>query len=514
LISPNVLAKAPPGISVKANELETLTMGDLVVRIDNAGLLGSIDEVFRVAFIEQLRRTGYPALGAEDLVFKRDDSEKARFVIGGTLDELDCEPDGSLTNCRVGVMWKLLDRKKNAITYEVRTRYVERNIPSTDDKSWVKRFLLSVFDTLLVRPKFVQALKKVESSVDTEKASFPAAHFKACDIEPKTMPEGAEQAISGTVLIEGEHGFGSGIILSVDGYALTAAHVVADESKLTAKLRDGSTRSVRVLRVATKRDVALVKLDGEPIQCLTVAPGQAQVGAEVYAIGSPESKDLSFSISRGIVSGMRDWNGDPLIQTDASVNSGHSGGPLIDGNGRIIAITLSKIAGIGIEGVAFGAPIENALEVLGVSSGNSSDAIEPYIVPPPLKPTIVTDTPDPIEPIASKSSSSGNTQSNPAYVKALLWGGIGLASVGTSLVVGSWTAYNDSSTYTQFKQLRLANDVGWTMFGLGAASITTSIYLITRQSPNTNRKTANSQRTAYEFAVVVGPGTAHARLDF
>jgi S1-C subfamily serine protease len=508
-------AANPPPIVVKANELESLTMGDLVLRIDNEGLLGSIDELYRVAFIEQLRREGFPALGAEDLVFKKDESEKARFVIGGILDEVACQSEGGMTNCRVGVVWRLLDRATNAVTYEVRSRYVERSITSASDKSWVKRALQGVFHALLVRPKFVAALKRTAASPSAETVSFPPAHVKTCGIEPQPMPAGAEQAIAGTILVEGDQVFGSGVLLSEDGYALTAAHVVTGESKLTAKLRDGSTRSVRVLRTAPKRDVALLKLEGAPTPCLTVATGQALVGSELYAIGAPEFKELSFSMSRGIVSGMRDWKGDPLIQTDASVNAGHSGGPLIDSEGRIVAITLAKIAGLGIEGVAFGAPIGNALEILGLSQGDTSDSIEPFAPPPTSKPVTVKDTPDPVESLSlTPAQSEAKSRSLPPYVTALFWGGLGVATLGSSFVIASAASYSDRTTYEDFKQLRSKNDIGWVLVGIGAASITTSIVLIA-QRPTGNRSAPTAARNkAYELSLGVGVASAQARLDF
>src|SRR5262249_30636198 len=94
---------------------------------------------------------------------------------------------------------------------------------------------------------------------------------------------------------------------------------------------------------------------------------------ELYAIGSPASEKLAFSLTRGIISGVRDFDGIPFLQTDASINRGNSGGPMVDHHGRVLALTSWKITGEALQGLAFGVPIEDALRALGLTFGEQTD---------------------------------------------------------------------------------------------------------------------------------------------
>jgi serine protease Do len=87
----------------------------------------------------------------------------------------------------------------------------------------------------------------------------------------------------------------------------------------------------------------------------------------VFAVGSPLGGELSWSVSRGVISGVRDLDGRQLLQTDASLNPGNSGGPLIDSHLRVLGIVSFKVAGDGIEGIGFGVPADVVEERLGLS---------------------------------------------------------------------------------------------------------------------------------------------------
>ena len=81
------------------------------------------------------------------------------------------------------------------------------------------------------------------------------------------------------------------------------------------------------------------------------------IGKEIYVIGTPSAEDLSQTLSKGIISSIRKQPGSTkLIQTDASVSAGDSGGSMIDKEGNLIGIVNSKVVGLGIEGIAFAIP--------------------------------------------------------------------------------------------------------------------------------------------------------------
>jgi len=162
-------------------------------------------------------------------------------------------------------------------------------------------------------------------------------------------------------------GQGSGFILSDDGLILTNAHVVNGASEVTVKLSDRREFRAKVLGADKATDVAVLKVDGKNLPVVALGDAkQAQVGDPVLAIGAPFG--FEQTATQGIVSAKgRSLPGDgyvPFIQTDAAVNPGNSGGPLFDGNGRVIGINSQIYSRSGgFQGVAFAIPIDVALNV-------------------------------------------------------------------------------------------------------------------------------------------------------
>ena len=180
-------------------------------------------------------------------------------------------------------------------------------------------------------------------------------------------------------------GLGTGFLVSSDGYILTNDHVitnngqVADAVAVVFKSQDGAnpdgTRvAATVVGGDEANDVALLKID--PSQAPVVHPlslgdsTKVQVGEPVVAIGSPMG--LSFSVSSGIVSAtdrtLRSPTGAVIpggIQTDAAINTGNSGGPLIDSSGKVIGInTMIASHSGGSQGLGFAVPINTAVEIM------------------------------------------------------------------------------------------------------------------------------------------------------
>jgi putative serine protease PepD len=162
---------------------------------------------------------------------------------------------------------------------------------------------------------------------------------------------------------------GSGFVLDSAGRIVTAAHVVDGASSITVKLQDGSSRTAKVLGTDNATDVAVLKIDpsGVKLHPLTIGSSAAlDVGDSVAAIGDPFTYDRS--ISTGIVSGLDRTIEAPngftvahAIQTDASLNPGNSGGPLLDSRGHVIGV-VDQIATDGSSeqssGVGFAVPID------------------------------------------------------------------------------------------------------------------------------------------------------------
>lgn len=165
---------------------------------------------------------------------------------------------------------------------------------------------------------------------------------------------------------------GSGFIVDSDGYIVTNSHVIGDGNykNITVSLIDGSVEVGQVMWYDTSLDLAIVKINktGLPIAELGNSD-ELMVGEPAVAIGNPMTLDLERTVTQGIVSGLdrsiQVEDGtiiEPLIQTDASINSGNSGGPLFNARGQVIGINTAKM--MSAEGLGFAIPINIIKPVL------------------------------------------------------------------------------------------------------------------------------------------------------
>lgn len=168
-----------------------------------------------------------------------------------------------------------------------------------------------------------------------------------------------------------QQGQGSGFILTKDGLILTNNHVIGNAQRVEAALSDKHKYKAKVLARDPNHDLALIKIDAPNLTPVTLSDSRGlMVGQRVYAIGNPFG--LNGTMTRGIISAIRSIrgpNGNPIedaIQTDAAVNPGNSGGPLLNSRGEVIGIT-TLIASNGADqssGIGFAIPINTARAIL------------------------------------------------------------------------------------------------------------------------------------------------------
>ncbi len=157
---------------------------------------------------------------------------------------------------------------------------------------------------------------------------------------------------------------GSGFIISSDGYILTNNHMVEGAEKVEIELADGRKFTAEVIGADRDSDVAVVKIDARSLPCLELGDSEAlEVGEWVLAIGNPLG--LSHTVTAGIVSAKgRSGFGlatlENFIQTDAAINFGNSGGPLISLDGKVIGINTAIYGSSGNIGIGFAIPINMA----------------------------------------------------------------------------------------------------------------------------------------------------------
>lgn len=162
---------------------------------------------------------------------------------------------------------------------------------------------------------------------------------------------------------------GSGFIIGSDGKILTNAHVVEDATDIVVRLHDQREFKATVIGSDKSTDVAVIKIDASDLPTVTMGNSdEIEVGEWVLAIGSPFG--LDFSATQGIISATgRELPGDrfvPFLQTDAAVNPGNSGGPLLNTRGEVIGINSQIYSRSGgYMGLSFAIPINTAMDVAG-----------------------------------------------------------------------------------------------------------------------------------------------------
>ena len=163
-------------------------------------------------------------------------------------------------------------------------------------------------------------------------------------------------------------GLGSGVVLDREGRILTNAHTIEGADRILVGLGDGRVLGGSVLGTDPDTDVAVVRVEGDSLTPAEFGDSdRLRVGQPVLAIGNPLGLPGGPTVTSGVVSALhrslRLGGGDglPVIQTDAAVNPGNSGGPLVDLQGRVVALNAATIPYA--EGIGFAVPFNTALEV-------------------------------------------------------------------------------------------------------------------------------------------------------
>ncbi len=211
---------------------------------------------------------------------------------------------------------------------------------------------------------------------------------KEVTVTDKGIADAVDELMDATVIVEITNGgqvagWGSGFVYKTDdnnAYIITNYHVTDNYREVTIEFTDASTTTGKVMGGDEYTDVSVIKVDKNSIK-KTAKIGTTtdlRSGDTVFAIGTPVSMNLKFTVTRGILSGkdrllpmtsssnniFGNYNTNAeswyinLLQIDASINSGNSGGPLANSNGEVIGITNSKLSSSSIENIGFAVPIE------------------------------------------------------------------------------------------------------------------------------------------------------------
>lgn len=194
--------------------------------------------------------------------------------------------------------------------------------------------------------------EKIKIALSTQKI-----HQNLTDMLKKTS--------SSVVTVETEKKFGSGVFISDNGYIITNYHVIEGEKTVFVRIDKEKKIKAEIIKSNRDFDLAILKVDVNS-KGLSFNKNSTNLGEDVYAIGTPLDKKLQQSISKGIISGYREFNGVNFIQMDTNINSGNSGGPLLNSKGEIIGINTLKATGENVAGIGFSIPSSLVLKMLNI----------------------------------------------------------------------------------------------------------------------------------------------------
>ena len=165
-----------------------------------------------------------------------------------------------------------------------------------------------------------------------------------------------------------QSGAGSGVIISQDGYILTCAHVVDGATSVKVQLQNGETYDASIVGSDATSDIAVLKIEATGLTPAVIGDSDAlAVGETVVAVGNPLGT-LSNTVTDGIISALNrevtvEDNDMTLLQTNASISPGNSGGGLFNANGELIGVVNAKSSYSEAEGIGFAIPIDSAMEI-------------------------------------------------------------------------------------------------------------------------------------------------------
>jgi S1-C subfamily serine protease len=378
---PKAPADLPPGISIKlTNFRSAINDGEVFGKLGigwfcpetplryGKATTELVQRDLSRAFNDRAGALGFSVPTASGSAFDQNAGDSAEYRIGATLIEFNlqgCVSGNEIEGAAYAkVKWEVYSSRHQKVVWSTLSEGSYAANVKIQAIDFNKRLWVSVIDNAFSAAGFFDALRGGAAIVG--EAALPAMSFTSGQtVSGTTIKEGGAKFLQAVVTVMSGPGTGSGFYIGQEGLILTNQHVVGDAKFVKVKLFDGRSVVGEVVRVDKGRDVALVRTDPVSNPALALRVDEPGVGEEVYALGSPYGEVLSGTLTRGVLSSRRVLEGVSYLQSDAAVNPGNSGGPLVDANGRVVGLTVMGLKGA--QGVNMFVPIGEALSKLSLT---------------------------------------------------------------------------------------------------------------------------------------------------
>jgi serine protease Do len=331
------------------------------------------------AFNEKLKELHYNVIAASNNLFE-DKMSPPELVVGAVISnatrDLYSKKDilhkiSGHESVSLTIEWQVFDTIQQQVVYKkTTTGHADMdvyNLYSTDSELLSRAFLDS-FGCILDDNNFVSLVSQGEapSSQKNSKANdtsmLDSTYITKYKHTSKTRP--LSEICKSVVTVQVGSAHGSGFVVFENGLILTSRHVVSGADTVHIITYDGRILDATVVKRNNERDVAVLLAKEVHLPALAVNTEKLSIGAEVFAIGSPKDIKLSGTVTNGIISSYRELKKVEWIQSNAVINQGSSGGPLVDSKGSVVGISTRILRDA--NGIYFYTPIGDAISKLGI----------------------------------------------------------------------------------------------------------------------------------------------------
>ncbi len=338
----------------------------------------TVTQDFGALLLEEVASAGYGVVGKGDVLFEDVHEKKADYVVAGVIRDVRANvcyanPKGNLATAEASLVidWQIYSYRARDVAFKLTTQgssLLLRPQPEPGADA-ISRAVVAASRNLLADPHFHELM--TGNGADRNPQPRPPIAI-AYETAPKKPSKSAETLVADSrmavVTVFAGDSMGSGFLISRDGYLLTDEHVVGTSRYVRVRFVTGREANGEVVRADRKRDVALVKLEGDIYPSLPLGESsRVQPGADVFAIGTPLEETFGQTVTKGIVSGYGEEDGQRILRSDVNIQKGNSGGPLLDRAGVVVGLSVNAYTllpdgiGIGLNGFI---PIEEALHAL------------------------------------------------------------------------------------------------------------------------------------------------------